>query len=89
MFTIKQLQCLRKIWSSISQVLVLTGYGLDLCQDLSVVRSTLESDNASIDSIRKNLSELFVDTLLMRFDRLELSCVTTTISKAFSESTTN
>lgn len=89
LFTIEQCHYLRQIWTSISHVLVFTGYAPDLFQELSIVSSTLESDHAYIDSIGKNLSELFADTSTARVNRFELSCFAAIISKAFSRNATS
>jgi hypothetical protein len=86
---IEQCHYLRHIWTSLSHVLVFAGYAPDLFRELSIVSSTLESDNACIDSIKKNLSELFADTSIARVNRFELSCFAAIISKAFSRNATS
>ena len=88
--TVEQCQCLLQVWNNITNALVFTGQATELSQALlHGARSVLNYDQATVNSARNRLAEVFAGASVAEIGQLQLSRLIAEISAALPRSATN
>ena len=81
--TVEQCQCLLQVWNNITNALVFTGQATELSQALlHGARSVLNYDQATVNSARNRLAEVFAGASVAEIGQLQLSRLIAEISAA-------